>query len=114
MADPAREMRVQVPPDHPAFDGHFPGHPVLPGVVLLAQAQEAVLADPDVAPWFRAGLAVQAVKFLASAGPGMALAFRWTLDAPRRRVQVQVWRFAPEDGSAGVLACTAHLEAAAP
>lgn len=25
----------QVPPDSPFFEGHFPGHPILPGVVAL-------------------------------------------------------------------------------
>jgi len=34
-----------VPLDHPALPGHFPGAPVLPGVVLLDHVVAAILAD---------------------------------------------------------------------
>jgi 3-hydroxyacyl-[acyl-carrier-protein] dehydratase len=33
---------VLVPPQHPAFDGHFPGAPLLPGVVLLDEMLRVV------------------------------------------------------------------------
>lgn len=114
MAEPARQLRVHVPADHPAFAGHFPGNPLLPGVALLAQAQEALLADPDVAPWFAGGLVLNAVKFLAPVRPGADIAVRWTPDGGRQRVQVQVWRHAPGDAAEGVLACTVQVDALAP
>ena len=28
-------ISVDIPVDHPAFNGHFPGHPILPGVCIL-------------------------------------------------------------------------------
>ncbi len=30
--------RVTIPEGHPAFEGHFPGHPVFPGIAHLALA----------------------------------------------------------------------------
>ena len=40
----ASETSFAVPGDHPAFDGHFPGRPMLPGVVLLDEALAAIVA----------------------------------------------------------------------
>ena len=67
---------VQVPPDHPAFAGHFPGDPLLPGVALLAEVLEAVLARPALAARMGAAPRIGAAKFLAPVRPGAVLAIR--------------------------------------
>jgi 3-hydroxyacyl-[acyl-carrier-protein] dehydratase len=36
---------VQVDPDDPVFDGHYPGFPVLPGVYVIEHVHQAVLAE---------------------------------------------------------------------
>jgi 3-hydroxymyristoyl/3-hydroxydecanoyl-(acyl carrier protein) dehydratase len=55
---------------HPAFDGHFPGSPVLPGVVLLDEAIRAIelAAGGEPRNW-----RVASVKFLRAVVPGEAL-----------------------------------------
>lgn len=60
-------VRVCISPDHPSLPGHFPGGPVVPGVVLLDRLIEAAEAS------FGAPLQVTAlsqVKFLAPLLPG--------------------------------------------
>ena len=57
-------------PDHPAFAGHFPGNPIVPGVLLLDAAIHALgeTAGPgDV------GLRVESAKFVGVVRPGDAL-----------------------------------------
>lgn len=62
----------QVPHDHPAFTGHFPGTPILPGVVLLDVALN-VIADAYQLALDRCEIA--SIKFLSPARPGDTLAF---------------------------------------
>ncbi|TKR30363.1 beta-hydroxyacyl-ACP dehydratase [Luteimonas gilva] len=38
-------MDFRVPADHPSLPGHFPGRPVVPGVVLLDRVLEAIEAE---------------------------------------------------------------------
>ncbi len=43
----ARTGRFAVPPDHPSLPGHFPGRPVVPGVVLLDAVFKLAAMHPE-------------------------------------------------------------------
>lgn len=59
-------MRFTIPPDHPSLPGHFPGHPLVPGVVLLDRVVAAIEATHGpVGP-----LHLPQVKFLQPLLPG--------------------------------------------
>lgn len=68
------QCALAIAADHPAFAGHFPGQPIVPGVVLLDQAVLALDAALGGTPraW-RLGSA----KFVRAVGPGAALQLRW-------------------------------------
>jgi 3-hydroxyacyl-[acyl-carrier-protein] dehydratase len=61
---------VEVAADHPAFAGHFPGMPILPGALLLDEALHAIETDRnlDLTQW-----RLTAAKFLEPVRPGDAL-----------------------------------------
>jgi len=63
-----------VPLDHPAFAGHFPGRPILPGVVLLDRVVHLLAAASGRAT---AGAVITNAKFLSPVGPGETLRFAW-------------------------------------
>jgi 3-hydroxymyristoyl/3-hydroxydecanoyl-(acyl carrier protein) dehydratase len=64
------KQALDIASDHPAYDGHFPGHPLLPGVVLLAEALAAIEAH---APAPAQGWVVENAKFLLPVEPGTKL-----------------------------------------
>lgn len=57
-----------IPHDHACFPGHFPGNPILPGVLLL----ERVMTYAESQNLFEK-YALLNVKFLASVAPGESL-----------------------------------------
>lgn len=85
-------MRFSVPHDHPCLAGHFPGRPLVPGVVLLERVLEALEARAGPA----AALALPQVKFLRPLLPGQEAEVLLDGAAPRWRFEVR--------GADGVLA----------
>jgi 3-hydroxyacyl-[acyl-carrier-protein] dehydratase len=56
-----------IPADHPALAGHFPGHPVVPGVLLLSEVLAAIEDQWRLAP---GPVSWAGVKFTALLRPG--------------------------------------------
>ena len=75
-----------IPADHPAYAGHFPGQPILPGVVLLDAALHA-LATVQGMPAATAQL--KSAKFLSPVQPGEALTLHFT-DAATESVRFEI------------------------
>lgn len=74
-----------VAPDHPCLPGHFPGRPVVPGVVVLEHVLEAIEAEHGPLP---DGLAFPQVKFLRPLLPGQPAEVALDGVAPRWRFRV--------------------------
>jgi 3-hydroxyacyl-[acyl-carrier-protein] dehydratase len=82
LARPAVACRRLIDPADPVFAGHFPGHPIYPGVLLLETMGQAGLAllglvkngratvGPEDAPRPIRGLKVHHTVFLAEVRPG--------------------------------------------
>jgi 3-hydroxymyristoyl/3-hydroxydecanoyl-(acyl carrier protein) dehydratase len=101
--------RVEIPRDHPCFPGHFPGQPILPGVLLLERVMslaQASLAHPlDECTLYN-------IKFLASVAPGDVLDVQLaSANLNEYKFTVLIVRAA---GTDGVLACSGQLREALP
>lgn len=60
------EATFVIPPDHPALPGHFPGNPIVPGVLVVEHVQR--LLEARLGPLRLTGL--PQVKFVAPLLPG--------------------------------------------
>jgi 3-hydroxyacyl-[acyl-carrier-protein] dehydratase len=65
--------------DHPAYAGHFPGRPILPGVVLLDAALQALAARQGVQATTGQ---IKSAKFLSPVRPGETLILHATESSP--------------------------------
>ncbi|MDP2266531.1 MAG: hypothetical protein Q8J70_08290 [Thiobacillus sp.] len=71
-------LPLPIAADHPAYAGHFPGQPILPGVVLLDAALHA-LAGVQGMP--AASGQIKSAKFLSPVSPGEPLTLYYTASA---------------------------------
>lgn len=67
---------LDIASDHPAYPGHFPGRPVLPGVVLL---DRAMLVIEEACQLRLSGVLL--AKFHSPVQPGQALRIEFRQDA---------------------------------
>lgn len=77
-------MQFSIPTDHPSLPGHFPGHPVVPGVVILERVLEAIEATHGPL----AALRLPQVKFMRPLLPGEQADVVISGAAPRWRFRV--------------------------
>ena len=80
-------MPFVIAADHPSLPGHFPGRPLVPGVVVLDRVLEAIEAHAGIA---LGALQLPQVKFLQPLLPGETARVEFAGDAPRWRFKV--WR----------------------
>ena len=78
-------MQFSIPADHPSLPGHFPGRPIVPGVVVLERVLEAIEAAHGS---LQAPLRLPQVKFAQPLLPGEQADIVLAGDAPRWRFRV--------------------------
>lgn len=87
-------LTLSFPLTHPAFAGHFPGHPVVPGVLLLSAAIDALQSASG-----RRVTQITAAKFLKPVGPGIALTLSFRSGGARVHFDIEAPAFKVASGT---------------
>jgi 3-hydroxymyristoyl/3-hydroxydecanoyl-(acyl carrier protein) dehydratase len=69
----SNDCEFAIAANHPAFAGHFPGHPVLPGVVVLSLVMQALATRAELSAKVGVTPRIDNAKFLHPVGPGSRL-----------------------------------------
>ncbi|WP_434026617.1 hypothetical protein [[Pseudomonas] boreopolis] len=96
-------MRFRVPSDHPCLPGHFPGNPVVPGVVILDEVVALVADRLGHAP---AALQLAQVKFVQPLLPEQEATIELQGEGPQ-------WRFAVRHGERVLASGSVRVQAQA-
>jgi len=80
-------FEFSVPAGHPALPGHFPGRPVVPGVLLLDEALRALAQATG-----RSVTRLQQVKFVAALMPDETAQGYWDVGQSRASFRISVRR----------------------
>lgn len=93
------ELELLIAEDHPCFEGHFPGQPILPGVVQIAWAVHFAAAFHGL----KGGVhTLEQIKFRRPILPGAHLTLRLTPSADRHKLKFE-FRDAEHSYSSGTL-----------
>ena len=68
---------IRIAEDHPAFAGHFPGSPILPGAVLLGEILHSITSATGIS-FDRCSIPSAKFKRIVRPGDSLVLQFEFT------------------------------------
>ncbi|MFK7978146.1 MAG: hypothetical protein AB8C02_18580 [Halioglobus sp.] len=84
-------LALEIPQEHPAYAGHFPGEPLVPGALLLAWLQ--ALVEREISNQQRRQCKlneVSSIKFTAPVRPGDSLSIELTQRSDPNKLSLTV------------------------